>query len=110
MQNLAVKNNTDNGDAFISQTKVADLCGVNQSSISRFIGTLAHSLKLNEINQLDDKSAFLCIAEYAESGVTRQAISKHVAAFGCQYILNEISQLDDKSAFLVVAHYAATQG
>ena len=70
MQNLAVKNNTDitiaeNGDAFISQTKVAELCGVTRQAISKHVAAFGCQYILNEISQLDDKSAFLVVAHYA---------------------------------------------
>lgn len=69
MKNLATKNNTDfsifeNGDAFISQTKVAELCGVEQPAISKYVEKTRNSLKLNEINQLDHTSLELVIGWY----------------------------------------------
>ena len=69
MQNLATKNNQDftvtaSGDAFISQTKVAELCGVGQDAISKFVSRTGHSLILNEINQLSYESLELVIGHY----------------------------------------------
>ena len=73
MQELIATNSkdftvTEQGDAFITQTKVAELCGVTQSTISDFTKNKTHSLKLNKINQLSAESAFYTLAHYAEKG------------------------------------------
>lgn len=69
-KNLATTNKKDftilkDGEAFISQTKIAELCGTDQSSISRFIKKSQHTLKLNKFNQLDSDSLELTIGYYA---------------------------------------------
>lgn len=54
-----------NGEAFISQTKVAELCGVKPHAISQWISKTRDNLNLNEYNQLDAKALELVIAYYA---------------------------------------------
>ena len=68
--NLATKNTTDfrvlnNGKAYISQTKVAVLCGVSQHAISQFVTKTHDTLIVNEFSQLDAKSLELVIGHYA---------------------------------------------
>lgn len=70
LNNLATKNTSDftvlnNGDAFISQTKVAVLCGVGQNSISQFITKTRDTLQLNDNSQLGHNSLELVIGHYA---------------------------------------------
>ena len=70
MRNLAQMNTEDftvneNGEAFISQTKVAELCGVVPHAISQQVVKTRDTLKLNEINQLHYESLELMIGYYA---------------------------------------------
>ena len=70
MKNLATTNKKDftiltNGEAFISQTAIAKLCGVGQNAISQFIKKTGDTLNLNKLNQLDAKSLELVIGYYA---------------------------------------------
>ena len=54
------------GSAFISQTKVAELCGVGQDAISKFLKRrTGHTYILNEFNQLHSDSMELVIGYYA---------------------------------------------
>jgi phage regulator Rha-like protein len=63
----------ENGEAYISQTKLADLCGVTHQAISLRISKLACSLNLNENNQLSAESAFLLAGYYANKGNPQDA-------------------------------------
>ena len=53
------------GEAYVSQTKLAELCGVDQSTISKHISKTRHTLNLNEINQIHEESVELVIGHYA---------------------------------------------
>ena len=62
MTNLATCNTSDytitpTGEAYISQVKLAELCGVSKQSISRFIGKLVNSTNINKFNEIGDNSA-----------------------------------------------------
>lgn len=61
------------GKAWISQRKLAILCGVHPSSIQKHIRKMGATFNTNEFNQLDDKSAYLTVAYYSHAGV-KQAI------------------------------------
>jgi hypothetical protein len=66
VHNLATQNQgdftvTENGRAFISQRKLAELCGVDQSVISRFCA----SHKTDVSQGVTDENAILCITHYA---------------------------------------------
>lgn len=52
-------------DAFISQVKVAELCGVARSSLQDYIFRNSGTLELNEINQLSANSLEQAAAFYA---------------------------------------------
>jgi len=70
MNNLATKNKndftvTENGDAFISQTAVAKLCGVGQNSISQYVEKTRDTLQTNSTSQLSHNSLELVIGHYA---------------------------------------------
>ena len=59
------------GEAYISQTKLAELCGVTQQAISIAIQRNAShvvGVNLNEYNQLCAKSAYGVVAHYAMRG------------------------------------------
>lgn len=97
--NLAAKNNNDftvldNGEAFISQTKLAELCGVDQSAISKGISRNSANVigvMLNENNQLSSDSAFNVIGYYAAKGKPQavQSLIKIGAAGMRAYIYHE---------------------
>jgi hypothetical protein len=75
MNNLAKTNQsiitiTQNGDSFISQTKLAEMCGVSQQAISKHIRAQGCRYISNEFNQLDDKSAFMVVGHYAAANTT----------------------------------------
>ena len=99
MNNLATTNNkeitiTESGDAFISQTKVAAMCGINQSTIQSAISrqsSYAVWWNLNENNQLDAESAFNAVAYYAGQGKPEalQSLIKIGAAGMKAYIYHE---------------------
>ena len=59
------------GEAYVSQTKLAELCGVTQQAISVAIQRNASHVvgaNLNENNQLCAKSACNVVAHYAAQG------------------------------------------
>ena len=53
------------GEAYISQTKLAELCGVTQHAISQYVSKTRDTLKLNEINQIHEDSVELVMSHYA---------------------------------------------
>ena len=57
--------NIEKGDSFISQTIVAELCGVGQTTISKYIKRSRDILKLNEFNQLHYDSLQRIAQHYA---------------------------------------------
>jgi predicted transcriptional regulator len=57
--------NEKTGEAYVSQTKLAEMCGVGQDTISKYITKTRHTLNLNEINQLREDSVELVIGYYA---------------------------------------------
>ena len=85
----------DSGEAFISQTELARLCGTDQGSISRLISTYhnrkikqplegqcnktQHTIIVNENNQLDIDSIELVIGHYAfeSQRPTQQAMDSY---------------------------------
>jgi len=74
MKNLATINQKDitildNGDAFVSQRKCAELCGVSQSAVSQ----RCLSLNLDVKQGISSENAFLLITHYASQS-NQQAI------------------------------------
>lgn len=60
-----------NGIGWVSQTKLAEMCGVGQNTISQAIKRNTYgcdTLNLSENNQLDAKSAYTVIVHYATQG------------------------------------------
>ena len=53
-----------NGNAFVSQRKAAQLCGIDQSNISRFIA----SNNIDAKQGLTPENLSLCITNYAQKG------------------------------------------
>ena len=53
------------GEAYISQTKLAELCGVTQHAISQHVSKTRDTLKLNDINQIHEDSVELVMSHYA---------------------------------------------
>lgn len=84
MKNLATQNQndvtiTETGDAFISQRKLAHLCGVEQSNVSRFCA----SRKIDVNQGISAENAFLCITHYAiESKVANDIARRALVKIG----------------------------
>lgn len=86
MQEILIKNdNIDfkvdekTGEAYVSQTKIAELCGVRQNTISQYISKTRDTLILNENSQLHENSVELVIAHYAfdSQRPTEQALKSY---------------------------------
>jgi hypothetical protein len=57
--------NTLTGKAYISKTKLAEMCGVGKDAVSKYIDSTWHISNLNEMNQLREDSVECVIAHYA---------------------------------------------
>lgn len=60
-----------NGEAWVTQTKLSEMCGVDRTTISTAIGrgySYATGWNLNENNQLDTKSAYNATVHFATLG------------------------------------------
>jgi hypothetical protein len=58
-----------NGEAWVTQTKLGEMCGISQQAIGKHIKTeFGCSYILNENSQLDTQSAYLVVAHYATQG------------------------------------------
>lgn len=70
-----------NGEAWVTQTKLGEMCGISQQAIGKHIKT-EHgcSYILNENSQLDTESAYLVVAHYAIQG--KPEAIKTLAAIG----------------------------
>ena len=71
MKNLATQNQdivtiSETGEGYISQTKLAELCGVSQQAISKHIAGCSY--KANTFNQLHFESMVLVVDNYAKQG------------------------------------------
>jgi predicted transcriptional regulator len=61
------------GSAFISQRRVAKLCGVNRSALQKYLTKMVATLNVNIYNQIDAKSLALVATYYAKQN-RREAI------------------------------------
>jgi hypothetical protein len=85
-----------NGDATISQRRLAELCGVDQSVLSRFFA----SRNVNVNQGVSSENAFLCITYYAieskaANDTARQTLSK-IGAAGMKAYLYHEAGVDNK--------------
>jgi predicted transcriptional regulator len=79
---------TNDGDAFISQPIVAQLCGVSQQAISQYINKTRCDLNLNGSSQLSHESLELVVGHYAfdsqKSNVTALETYRTLAKSGAK--------------------------